>query len=89
MVARRFAVVEAVVVSSADRGPGVGRMLMAAAERWARDRGAEEVWLDVWEFNDAAIGFYEVLGYETSEPAQAPRARGLSSTIRSDAHKEK
>jgi ribosomal protein S18 acetylase RimI-like enzyme len=38
---------------------------MAAAERWARARGAEEVWLDVWEFNGTAIGFYEALGYET------------------------
>jgi len=33
MVARRFAVVEAVVVVAADRGTGVGRRLMAAAER--------------------------------------------------------
>jgi ribosomal protein S18 acetylase RimI-like enzyme len=65
MAERRFAVVEAVVVAAADRGGGIGRRLMAAAEGWARDRGAGEVWLDVWEFNAAAIGFYEALGYRT------------------------
>jgi ribosomal protein S18 acetylase RimI-like enzyme len=65
MVAKRFAVVEAVVVATEDRGAGVGKVLMAAAEHWARDRGADEIWLDVWEFNDAAVGFYEALGYET------------------------
>jgi ribosomal protein S18 acetylase RimI-like enzyme len=65
MVAKRFAVVEAVVVAAEDRGSGVGKVLMAAAEQWARDRGADEVWLNVWEFNDSAIGFYEALGYET------------------------
>jgi diamine N-acetyltransferase len=65
MVARRFAVVEAVVVVAADRGIGVGRRLMAAAERWAHEHGAQEVWLDVWECNDAAIGFYKAIGYET------------------------
>ena len=78
MVAKRFAVVEAVVVAAEDRGTGVGRVLMAAAERWARDRGAEEVWLDVWEFNDAAVGFYEALGYETVSQTHAPGTRGLS-----------
>jgi ribosomal protein S18 acetylase RimI-like enzyme len=65
MVEQRFAVVEAIVVAAADRGSGVGRVLMDAAEGWARDRGAGEVWLDVWEFNEGAIGFYGALGYET------------------------
>jgi ribosomal protein S18 acetylase RimI-like enzyme len=52
-------------VMAADRGTGVGRRLMAAAERWVRDCGAAEVWLDVREFNDAAIGSYKAIGYET------------------------
>lgn len=65
MVPRRFAVVDAVAVAAGYRGAGIGRRLMAAAEDWARERGASEVWLDVWEFNVEAIGFYEALGYET------------------------
>ena len=65
MVPKRFAVVEAIVVAASHRGAGIGRNLMAAAHRWAGDRGAAEVWLDVWEFNSTAIGFYEALGYET------------------------
>jgi len=65
MVARQFAMVEAIVVAAEDRGGGVGHRLMMAAHRWAAARDAAEVWLDVWEFNVGAIRFYEGLGYET------------------------
>jgi ribosomal protein S18 acetylase RimI-like enzyme len=65
MRTKRFAVVEAIAVTASHRGSGIGRRLMAAAERWAQDRGAAEVWLDVWTFNERAIAFYEDLGYET------------------------
>jgi len=65
LLPKRFAVVEAIVVAAVHRGTGIGRGLMIAAHCWAGDRGAEEVWLDVWEFNAGAIGFYEALGYET------------------------
>jgi ribosomal protein S18 acetylase RimI-like enzyme len=65
LVPKRFAVVEAIAVAAAHRGTGIGRSLMNSAHRWAGDRGVKEVWLDVWEFNAGAIGFYEALGYET------------------------
>jgi ribosomal protein S18 acetylase RimI-like enzyme len=64
-VPRRFATVEEIVVSAEHRGEGIGQRLMAEAEAWAANNGADEVWLDVWEFNESAIGFYASLGYET------------------------
>lgn len=44
------------------RGAGVGRALMAAAERWLRERGAPKLQLMVRGDNAAALGFYEALG---------------------------
>lgn len=65
LVARRYAVIDAIVVRRAFWGQGVGRHLMHRAETWARARGLGEVLLNVWEFNRRAIDFYERLGYET------------------------
>ena len=45
------------------RGRGVGQALMAAAERWARERGASRMVLDMSAENDGALRFYERLGY--------------------------
>jgi ribosomal protein S18 acetylase RimI-like enzyme len=66
MVARRYAVVDALAVEEAARRRGVGRRLMCAAEDWARQRGAGTLELTVWEFNAAAIAFYEAMGYVTA-----------------------
>ena len=44
------------------RGGGVGRELMAQAEKRAFDRGCHSAWLDTFSFQ--ARGFYKKLGYE-------------------------
>jgi GNAT superfamily N-acetyltransferase len=44
---------------------GIGQALLRRAERWAAERGASELELTVWEFNQDAIAFYEKLGYVT------------------------
>ena len=49
------------------RGAELGRALMRAAERWAAARGAPKIELMVREGNEAALGFYDALGYR-SEP---------------------
>ena len=53
--------VEAVWVSDALRGRGIGRALMEAAERHARECGCHSVWLDTFQARD----FYLGIGYET------------------------
>ncbi|PHR12448.1 MAG: GNAT family acetyltransferase [Sphingopyxis sp.] len=51
-------------VAPDQRGSGLGRILMDAAEAWLRDRDAPKIQLMVREDNEAAIGFYTALGYE-------------------------
>lgn len=49
-------------VAPAARRSGLGRALMAAAERCLRERGAPKLQLMVRGDNTAALGFYEALG---------------------------
>jgi ribosomal protein S18 acetylase RimI-like enzyme len=42
---------------------GQGQALMAAAEDWLRARGVRKVELMVRSTNDAAVGFYQAIGY--------------------------
>jgi GNAT superfamily N-acetyltransferase len=36
---------------------------MERAHAWALDKGINQIQLNVWEFNEGAIAFYEKLGY--------------------------
>lgn len=45
------------------QGRGLARRLMEAMLDAARARGADAVWLGVWERNARAIGFYEKTGF--------------------------
>ena len=63
---RRYAYVDEVAVATEYQGRGLGRALMAEAERWALGQGASEIELHVWEANRPAIAFYEKLGYSTT-----------------------
>lgn len=60
---RRSLVVDALVVRESDRGSGVGKALMLAAEQWGIENGMTSVELTVWCRNDAALRFYEGMGY--------------------------
>lgn len=51
-------------VAAESEGVGAGRALMAAAERWARERGFARLTLNVFERNRRARALYERLGYE-------------------------
>lgn len=59
---RRIAHVGIAVLPS-HRGAGLGRRLMREAERWAGERAAEGVLLDLLSDNLDARRFYEKLGY--------------------------
>jgi ribosomal protein S18 acetylase RimI-like enzyme len=66
LVPRRVAMVDDVVVKSDHRRAGLGRALMERAHQWARAKGASEVQLTVYEFNQPAVRFYQALGYTVS-----------------------
>ena len=65
LVPRRLGFVDNLAVSQHFRRLGIGRALMQEAQRWATERGATEIELNVFEFNESAIAFYRSLGYET------------------------
>ena len=44
-------------------GKGVGKELMQAAMKEARQRGCDCIWLGVWEKNQRAIDFYKKWGF--------------------------
>ena len=64
VVPTRRGYVQALAVTTDRRREGVGAALLAGAERWARDRGAQEMELDHWIFDGDPAGFYERAGYE-------------------------
>ena len=52
-----------IAVSSQHRRQGIGRALLEAAERWAKERGAEGVRLNSGEERAEAHEFYKSMGY--------------------------
>ena len=63
-----------IVVSESQQKKGLGKQLMAEVEHWAKRRGATEIKLEVMEFNQGALRFYDTLGFRT-------QSRILSKTI--------
>jgi ribosomal protein S18 acetylase RimI-like enzyme len=72
-VRRRYTVVNDVVVKDEFRRAGIGRALMEKAHEWAVAEGADSIELNVWEFNQGAIEFYQTLGYETASRKMSKR----------------
>lgn len=61
------------VVDAVRRGEGVGRALMEAAERWAADRGYDEVTLRSNVARERAHRFYQSLGYAITKSSHVFR----------------
>jgi GNAT superfamily N-acetyltransferase len=59
---RGWLFIDHLVVPEASRGQGLGRTVVALAEREAISRGCSNAWLNTFEFQ--ARGFYERLGYK-------------------------
>jgi len=64
-VAYPYGYLQSLMVEAAFRRRGVGRQLVAAAEQWAKGRGAAEMRLETWEFAAGPLSFYESIGYAT------------------------
>lgn len=58
------ATVPLLAVSPAAQGMGAGRLLMKAAENWAKEQGYRLLHLEVFANNNKALGFYQNLGFE-------------------------
>ena len=59
LVKRRYAAIDSVVVAQKYQRRGIGRALVEKAHEWAVAEKAESIELNVWEFNQGAIGFYK------------------------------
>ena len=64
-VNRRYGYLQSLAVTEKFRRQGVGDKLIDAAEMWAREKGAVEMRLDIWEFPEGPLEFYEKTGYRT------------------------
>ena len=65
LLPRTFFYLDDLCVDEAARGRGVGKALMQGVRELARERGIEKIELNVWECNEAAMRFYERLGFTT------------------------
>jgi ribosomal protein S18 acetylase RimI-like enzyme len=66
VAARRPAEIQRIYVDAPWHGRGVAQALMDAMLMHARERGADRVWLGVWEHNPRARRFYAKLGFEVA-----------------------
>ncbi len=57
--------ISAVVVARTGEGQGVGKLLLGAAEAWAKSRGCRFITLSVFPENRRALSLYERSGYST------------------------
>ena len=65
MMERDFLDVDEFGVDAAHRRQGVGAELMAFIRDWAKAQGFDRLELNMWEFNEGALAFYEALGFTT------------------------
>jgi GNAT superfamily N-acetyltransferase len=63
------------VVAEGRRGRGVGRQLVGAVEKWARDRGLPEISVRSNVIRPESHLFYERIGYERHKTQHAYRKR--------------
>lgn len=65
LISRKIAYVNELIVAPGKRHGGIGRKLMEAMESEAKEQGAVEMQLMVWEFNTGGLEFYQSLGMKT------------------------
>ena len=64
-VAYQYGFLQSLMVTSGHRRRGIGTRLVKAIEQWAKERGAYEMRLDIWEFGEGPFPFYELMNYRT------------------------
>ena len=61
----RFVAIEELGVDEACQRQGTGRLLVDSVRSRAREQGYSRIELDMWEFNENALAFYERIGFRT------------------------
>ena len=64
---RKYVKIDTVVVKEEFRRLGIGTELMNSIQRWAKEKGINQIELGVWSFNTSAISFYNKLGYKIAK----------------------
>lgn len=64
---RKSAMLSKIYVLAGRRGTGLGRAMVAFAEKRAAELGAAELWLTVNKRNAGSIAFYEKMGFRKTE----------------------
>ncbi|MDQ0246824.1 ribosomal protein S18 acetylase RimI-like enzyme [Bacillus fengqiuensis] len=62
---RKVLLIRSIGVSETCRGQGIGKIMIAKAFEYGKEVQAESVELNVLEFNENAVRFYEKLGFKT------------------------
>ena len=59
----RAGVIDELIISKTLRGKGIGQKLMAKMEGYFKEKGCNYIFIDVFAYNENAIGFYNKEGY--------------------------
>ena len=62
---RRYVEIEELGVDENCRRSGTGRALVEAVRTIAKEKGVRRIDLNMWEFNENALKFYESMGFST------------------------
>ncbi len=65
MKERDFLDVDEFCVDKEFRRQGIASELMSFIKTYAREQGFHRIELNMWEFNQGALAFYEAAGFET------------------------
>lgn len=65
MIPRNYAYMNDFGVKSSYHREGIGTVLFKACMEWSKNKGVTSLELNVWQFNQKAISFYERLGMNT------------------------
>ena len=65
MLARDFMDVDEFCVAEKYRRQGVATEMIEFIKKYAKDKGFQRLELNMWEFNEGALKFYESAGFET------------------------
>ncbi|MEK4231059.1 GNAT family N-acetyltransferase [Solibacillus sp. FSL H8-0538] len=65
LVEREYAYINDFGIKSGEQRKGIGKILFEACVSWAKAREASSLELNVWEFNEKAMLFYDSFGMET------------------------